>query len=225
MVKVISLGGSLIVPNEINYRYVNDFKKLIVRLSKKEKFVIVCGGGKTARIYINALRESGVGEEILSYIGIRITRLNAWFLINIFGKSTSEKLAKSLKEIKNLLRRNNIVIVGGLRYKPNNTSDGTTANIASLLKCDFINVTNVKGLYDKDPKLKGAKFISRINYKNFNKIVNKIRYKAGQHFVLDQSAAKIIKKNNIKTYIVGNNLRNLENLIKGKKFIGTTISK
>ena len=223
MVKVISLGGSLIVPNEIDSNYLNKFKELIVKYSKKEKVVIVCGGGRTARIYINALRSNNINEKILGYIGIRITRLNAWLLINLFGKNVSDKLGKSLKEVKNLLNKKDIVIVGGLRYKPDNTSDGTAAAISSMLKCDFINMTNVKGLYDKDPKLKNAKFIPKISFDDFYKIANKIKYKAGQHFVLDQSAAKIIKKNKIKTYIISGDLKNLERLLKRKKFIGTVV--
>ncbi|MBI2499711.1 UMP kinase [Candidatus Woesearchaeota archaeon] len=223
MVKVISLGGSLIIPNEIDSNYLNKFKKVIIKYSKKEKFVIVCGGGRTARIYINALRKNKINEKILGYIGIRITRLNAWLLINLFKNKVSANLAKSLKEVKNLLNKKNIVIVGGLRYKSNNTSDGTAATIASILKCDFINMTNVKGLYSKNPKLKGAKFIPKITFDDFYKIANKIKYKAGQHFVLDQSAAKIIKENKIKTYIISGDLKNLEKLLKEKKFMGTVV--
>ncbi|MEK6952000.1 MAG: UMP kinase [Nanoarchaeota archaeon] len=224
MVKVISLGGSLIVPNDIDSDYLNKFKELIIKYSKKDKFVIVCGGGRTARIYINALRKNKINDKILGYIGIRITRLNAWLLINLFEKYVSAKLGKSLKDIENLLNKRNIVIVGGLRYKPDNTSDGTAAAIANMLKCEFINMTNVKGLYDKDPKLKNAKFIPKISFNEFYKIANKIKYKAGQHFVLDQSAARIIKKNKIKTYIISGDLKNLEKILKRKRFIGTVVN-
>lgn len=223
MVKVISLGGSLIIPNEIDSDYLNKFKELMIKISKKEKIVIVCGGGRTARIYINVLRKNKINEKLCGYIGIRITRLNAWLLINLFGKNTSQKLCKSLKEVKNLLKRRNIVIVGGLRYKPKNTSDGTAAAIANMLKCDFINMTNVRGLFDRNPRLKNAKFIPKISFSAFYKTANKIKYKAGQHFVLDQTAAKIIKKGKIKTYIISGDLKNLVNLIKRKKFIGTVI--
>jgi uridylate kinase len=51
----------------------------------------------------------------------------------------------------------------------------------------------------------------------------KIPFKAGQHFVLDQQAAVIIRKHKIKTYILGKNMKNFNNLLKNKKFIGTTI--
>jgi uridylate kinase len=54
-------------------------------------------------------------------------------------------------------------------------------------------------------------------------MANKIKYEPGQHFVLDQTASKIIKKNKTPTYIIGKDIRQLNNLLKGKKFIGTRI--
>ena len=54
-------------------------------------------------------------------------------------------------------------------------------------------------------------------------MVDKIKYHPGQHFVLDQSAIKFIKEKKIKTYILGKNMKNLDNLLNNKRFIGTTI--
>ncbi len=45
-VVVISLGGSLIVPNKINIEFLNEFKKVLLKNIKKYKFALVCGGGK-----------------------------------------------------------------------------------------------------------------------------------------------------------------------------------
>ena len=99
------------------------------------------------------------------------------------------------------------------------------AGISGLSAADYlINMTNVKGLYSADPKkVKNAKFISEISFKEFMNKVNKIKFKAGQHFVLDQSAAKIINKYKIKTVIL-KGIDNLEKALKDKKFSGTTIS-
>ena len=96
--------------------------------------------------------------------------------------------------------------------------------LANYLKSDFINLTNVKGLYDKNPKkFRTAKFIPEISHKDFLKIAKKIEFKPGQHFVLDQKAAKIIKKYKIKTYILGQDLKQLDNVLKNKHFVGTLI--
>ena len=51
----------------------------------------------------------------------------------------------------------------------------------------------------------------------------KLKYTPGQHFILDQEAIRIIKQKKIKTYILGRNLINLDNVIRNKKFTGTTI--
>ncbi|MEW6062771.1 MAG: UMP kinase [Nanoarchaeota archaeon] len=225
-VVVISLGGSLIVPNEIDYRFIKSFRKLIVRLSNKTKFVIVVGGGKTARNYINAFANENVSEKIKSLIGIAVTRLNARFMEMFIGKYSTQHLPTTLKEIKNMLKKDNIIFAGALRYVPNNTSDGTAAQLAAYLKTDFINLTNVNGLYTKNPgEFKDAKFIPKISFNEFYKKAMKIKYRAGQHFVLDQNAARIIKKHKVKTAILnGDKLKNLENYIKGKRFVGTVIS-
>ena len=52
---VISLGGSLIVPEKVDVKFLKEFKKIILKNTKKHKFVIVCGGGSIARKYIQAL--------------------------------------------------------------------------------------------------------------------------------------------------------------------------
>ena len=128
-------------------------------------------------------------------------------------------------EVKRSLKRKNIVICGALGFQPESTSDGNAAEVAKKIKADFfVNITNIKGLYNKHPKLKGAKFIPSITFEDFWNRAKKIKFKAGQHFVLDKLAAKIIRRAKIKTYIVSNNIKNLENLLYGKKFVGTVIN-
>jgi len=219
---VMSLGGSIVAPGKIDYKFVKEFKKVISKINRK--FVIIVGGGQTARTYIEPLAKEKASYREQSLIGIRVTRLNAWFLTNFFGKIASQKIPKDMKEVKSLLRKNKVVFAGGLRYVPDNTSDGTAASLASYFKTDLVNMTNVKGLYDKNPKkYKDAKFIPSISLNEFYKMANKIKYKPGQHFVLDQHASDIIKKNKVKTVILGQSLKNFENYLKNKKFIGTII--
>ena len=221
---VMSVGGSIFNPDGFNYDFIKNFKKVLSELSKSKKIVVVCGGGKTARNYITPLKMAGVQDKNCELIGIGITRMNARLFINFFGEIASQHVPASMKEVKNLLTKSNIVFTGGLRFVPDSTSDGTAAGLANYFKTDFINITNVKGLYTKDPnKFKDAKFISKISFNDFNEIASKIKYQPGQHFVLDQNAAKIIKQHKIKTYIIGPDLENFKNLVKGKKFTGTLI--
>jgi len=219
---VISLGGSRIVPEDVDARFLARFKELIDS-HPSQRFAVVTGGGSTARKYISALKKLGKRTKSQSLTGIAVTRLNARFLARFFGKSANEELPLNMGKVKNLLRKNQVVFCGALRYQKKNTSDGTAARLAAYLKCPFINLTDIKGLYSANPKTnKNAKFIKRITWEEFNKIANKIKYTAGQHFVLDQSAAKTIKEKKIVTYIVGS-LDSVDKILKGKKNFGGTI--
>ena len=222
---VLSLGGSLIIPDEINMKYLRDFKKIIFKNIKNYKFIVVCGGGSIARKYISALREVGMNETFQSFAGISATRMNARFMSYFFRQNQERGIPHKMRELKRYVKKFDVVFCGALEYKPHQTSDSTAAEIANAFRCFFINLTDVPGLYDKNPKEhKDAKFIPEISWKDFNKIVDKIKFKPGQHFVLDQTASKMIMKNRIKTYILGKDMKQLDNLLNGKKFKGTIIN-
>ena len=220
---VISLGGSQIIPNDIGYDYLKKFKEVILKNKNKYNFVIVSGGGSLARKYINAVRKERKDKKLESLAGITATRANARFVSYFFGFELKHGVPHTKSTVKKYLKSQGIVFCGALEYEPNQTSDSVAAELAHYLKGEFINLTNVKGLYDKDPnKYPKAKFIKEISWKNFDKIVQKIKYSPGQHFVLDQNASKIIKKHKIKTYII-KETRELNNLLNKKQFTGTII--
>ena len=221
---VLSLGGSLIVPEKVDPKWLEDFKRLIITFRRKYKFVVECGGGFVAREYITILKEEHKSKKQQSLAGIDVTRMNAKIMMQLFGNYSNKELPKSMNQIKNLLEKKDIVFCGALRYAPNQTSDSTAAKIASYFKTEFVNLTNFDGLYTKNPsKNKDARFISSISWKDFEKIALKSKYSPGQHFVLDQNASKIIKKHKIKTYILGKSIENIKKFLNRKKFIGTVI--
>ena len=222
---VLSLGGSLIIPDNVDTNFLKKFKIVIKKNTKKYKFIVVCGGGSVARKYISALESLGLNEEFQSFSGISATRMNARFMSYVFKINPKQGIPHTLNEVKKYIRKQNVVFCGALEYKPNQTSDSTAAGIAYDFKTDFINLTNVSGLYDRNPKeFKNAKFIPKISWKNFFEMSNKTKFKPGQHFVLDQTAARIILRNKIATYILGKDLKHLNNLLNHKKFKGTVIS-
>ena len=224
---VISLGGSLIIPSEtkeVNYTFLKGFRKILLK-NKEYKFVVVTGGGYTARAYINSLKKENKSEKLQSLIGIAATRLNARFMSYFFNSDQDEGIPHTLESVEKYLKKQNIVFCGALEYKTDQTSDATAAQIANHLSTSFINLTNVSGLYNKNPaEFHDAKLIPEISWENFLKRTNQIKYHPGQHFVLDQTAAEIIKRHKIKTFILGKNLKNLTKLLNNKKFVGTTIS-
>jgi uridylate kinase len=222
---VLSLGGSLIIPGEVNTKYLKEFKKAILRNTGKYKFIVVCGGGSIARKYISSLKEIGMHEDLQSFSGISATRMNARFMSYFFNINPKLGIPHTMEVLKKYVASQDVVFCGALEYKPNQTSDSTAAEIAKIFGTSFINLTDVAGLFDKNPKEhKDAKFIQNISWADFNGIIDKIKFKPGQHFVLDQTAAKMIMKSKITTYILGEDMKQLDSLLRGKKFKGTTIS-
>ncbi len=224
-VVIISLGGSLIIPDKIDIKFLKDFKKVLLKNTRKYKFVVVCGGGKTAREYIQGLENLEKNKEYLQgLIGIATTRLNARFMTYFFEKEAYWGIPEDMEQIKDLLKTNDIVFCGALRYAEHETSDGTSAKLARFFNTDFINLTNVSGLHDKNPKIyKNARFIPEISHKEFYKMASKIQFKPGQHFVLDQTAAYTINKYKIQTFIIGSDMKQLDNLLNDRHFVGSVI--
>ena len=222
--RVLSLGGSLIIPEEIDTGFLKEFRKIILKNSRKHKFVIVCGGGGVARKYIHALGKMGMNSRFQDMSGISATRMNARFMSHVFGLEIEKGVPHSFSEIREYLKKQDVVFCGALKYKTNQTTDTDAARIAAEFGSDFINLTNVQGLYDKNPaKSRNAKFIPEISFRDFHGKATKKKFRSGQHFVLDQTAAGIIMKKKIVTKIIGKNLKNLDNLLNDRKFTGTTI--
>jgi len=215
---VISLGGSIITPDKIDTKFLKQFKNTINKF-KHYKFIIVCGGGKTARNYIEAGKKENLSIKDLSLLGILSTRLNAELVAEMFNQDTVPITNNQLYRMKE-----RIIVCGALGERPGMTSDANAAELAKALKAKyFINMTNVSGLYTDDPKKnKKAKLIEIISAKEFHKIIQKIKFKAGQHFVLDQKASAIILKHKIPTLIIKGN-ENLKLILENKPFTGTII--
>ena len=55
---VISLGGSLLVPDGLDVEFIKNFKQFILtHIEQGYRFILVTGGGKTARRYIHSAGE------------------------------------------------------------------------------------------------------------------------------------------------------------------------
>jgi len=102
---VLSIGGSLIIPDKVNTKFLKKFKKIIQKHTKNYKFVIVCGGGSFARKYINSLSEIGANYKTQCLAGIAVTRTNARFLSYFFNKDSEKGIPHKIHEIKKILKK------------------------------------------------------------------------------------------------------------------------
>jgi uridylate kinase len=225
---LLSLGGSLIVPNSgIDTKFLKKFEKYIRnKVAQGCRFFIVTGGGATCRHYIDsAYKISGkkLTENDKDWLGVHATRLNGHLLRTIFRDIAYDYLIKHYDMIDKKVV--NIPVVIGVGWKPGWSTDYD----AVLLAQDYgiktlINLTNTKMVYDKDPKkYKDAKPITKMNWDEIIKIVGK-EWKPGLNTPFDPIAAQMAKKIGLKVIVCnGKNLENLDNIIKDKKFVGTVI--
>ena len=97
---IISLGGSLIVPEEVDAEFLKEFRDLILEDSGKgKKFIITVGGGRICRKYQSVAKELSLpSNEDLDWIGIASLKLNAELLRVIFGENAYEKVVSDLRE-------------------------------------------------------------------------------------------------------------------------------
>ncbi|MDP6599817.1 MAG: UMP kinase [Candidatus Woesearchaeota archaeon] len=219
---IMSLGGSVIVPNRIDVNFLMNFKKIIYRyIKKKYRFVIYCGGGKLARNFQKSAAKYKFNNEGLDWLGIYATRINADFIKKLFGNIAEDIIIKN--PTKKIKFNKKIILAGG--WKPGWSTDYDAVLLAKNLKVKtIINMSNINYVYDKDPKkFKGAKKIKNISWREFRKITGN-KWKAGLNMPFDPVAAKEADKLRLKVVIIGNNLRNFENLLNDRKFEGTIIT-
>jgi len=219
---IISLGGSLIVPNEIDLDFLRKFRNLILKHLKKRRFFIYVGGGKTARRYQRALTEFGATAVERDWIGIETTSLNAKLIKTLFGNLCyPEIIVDPNKKIK--LKKDIFVAAG---WKPGWSSDYNAVllakNLGGIKK--IINLTNIDYVYDKDPKkFKDAKILKEIDWKNYRKIVGE-KWSPGLSSPFDPISAKLAEKLRMKIIIInGREIERLENVLRNRPFIGTEI--
>lgn len=223
---IISLGGSLIVPDEIDWKFVRNFKKVIEKyIRKKYKFIIITGGGKTARKYqAAATKITKLTDDDRDWIGIHATRMNAHFIRTVFRKHaypTINKNPNDYKMFKNI--KESILVASG--WKPGFSTDYDAVVLAKHMGAQtIINFSNIDYVYDKDPnKFKNANKIENISWKDFRKTVGNT-WDPGMNAPFDPIASKLAQKNNLEVLIMnGKNLKNMENYLEGKKFKGTLI--
>ena len=210
---VIKLSGRVFGMD--NVKILKDYASFLVKISKICQPVIVAGGGKIARHYITHARSSGADESTLDELGIEISRLNAKLLIYALKQKAYSHPPTTLQEVRHAVDSGLIVVTGGLH--PGQSTNGTAALIAEKIKAtEFLNATDVDGVYDKDPnRYKNAKKFKKMELKDLRKMLVHEDSVAGGYDLMDIVALKIIERSKIKTRIIKSDLKTLEKVIKG----------
>jgi uridylate kinase len=221
---IISLGGSLIAPKEgIDAAFIKKFRALIVkRVAKGDRFVIICGGGSTARRYQAAARAVGhLTREDVDWIGIHATRLNAHLLRTAFKSLAHPTVVKNPHAPPRF--REPVLIAAG--WKPGWSTDYDAVLLASGLGADtVINLSDIAYVYTADPKKDPkATPLLHVGWKAFRKIVGR-KWDPGANHPFDPVASEMGERIGLVVKMVrGRSLRDVEKAIAGKPFKGTLI--
>ncbi len=220
---IISLGGSLINPGEVDVAFLKKFKTLIeTQIKKGQKFIIVTGGGKLCRHYQAALKLlRNTTPTDLDWIGIHTTRFNGQLIRLMFGNLAHQELVGD--PTKKINYKRPVLVAAG--WEPGWSTDFDTVELANTYGANkIINLSNIDFAYTKDPKkFKDAKKIESITWHDFKKIVGN-KWDPGLNMPFDPIASQKADKIGLKVIIAnGKNLNNLKNILEGRKFIGTSI--
>ncbi len=217
----ISLGGSVINPGEIDTQFLQNFTDVIKGYLRQSKFVVVCGGGKIARQYIAGL-PSGLTEGERDTMAIAATWLNARLLSFYFRGYCSLMLPTTIIELTEQLQTYDVGLAGG--FLPAVKTDEDAAVLADLVGSRvLINVTNVDGIYDKDPRESDdAQKYETLTYKEFYEIVSPLSLGAGSNAPFTLIASKICERTNIRVVICPKDIEKIRLAIQGKN-VGTVI--
>lgn len=220
---IISLGGSLIVPDGIDTEFLKNFKEVIIdQINKGKRFVVITGGGNTAREYIEGAKVFGVtNADELDWVGIASTRLNGELLRVAFGDMADEKIIMN----PDLVHASAKPVLVGAGWQPGNSSDLAAVHVAKSLNAKkLINLSNIDYVYDKDPrKFSDAVKIENISWAEFRKILPE-NWNPGLSSPFDPIAAREAEKLGLEVVIMnGKNLPNVQKCIGGEEFLGTQI--
>ncbi len=223
---VISLGGSLIVPDEIDFEFLKEFKQFILkRIEKGDRFIIITGGGKTARKYQIATEKiAQIDDSDKDWLGIHATRINGHLLRIIFKSEANLFVIKNpIKDLKEIEFNEKILIGSG--WKPGFSSDYVAVLLAEKFNAeDVINLSNVEYVYSEDPRVNtDAKRYERICWDDFCEIVGDT-WSPGMSAPFDPIASKKCRELKLKVAVInGKDLTSLNNYLDRNEFKGTII--
>ena len=221
---VISIGGSLVVPNggpdAIFLKKLDDL--ISEKVKKGGKFVLVVGGGKTARHYLEAAKKiHKVTPEDLDWLGIHATRLNGHLLRTIFRKFAHPVVIKNPLRMPKIWKGKILVAAG---WKPGWSTDYVACRIAKRLGVKtVVNASNIDHVYESDPeKNPKAKKFDALSWTEYRKIVGD-KWDPGLSAPFDPVASKFSQKNNIEVAVVSGKIENLRNVLEERDFRGTVL--
>jgi uridylate kinase len=201
--------------------------KKAARLRKNTRFVIVAGGGRIARDYIDVAKSLGADQTSQDELGIKGSQLNATVFALALGKITCDSVPTTLNELVETFditsRKSQVVVCGGLQ--PGQSTNAAAALVAEKLCANlFLNSTDIDGVYTRDPrKYKDATRLATVTAKELTEILETESMDAGAYDLMDPIALKLIQRSKIQTWIIKCDGSTIEDFLVRNRKIGTRI--
>ena len=207
----ISLGGSLLTGKsdddyvKLDPAKYTQYAQVITRLHRDgHQLMVVCGGGKQARYFIDIAKGYGASPEILDYLGIKSSHINALLFMAALGDIAEQPTVYETPSIGFKDRQPGKVWIGG-GHMPGTSTDYRTVQFAEAMEADLIiNATDIDGVYDKNPNTHpDAKKLPELTFEELEIIIKEnTRQAPGEYGLFDLAAVKLSKEIRIPVVII-----------------------
>lgn len=213
----------MVVPDHISVDFLKSFIGILdkhTRLGKK--FYIIVGGGKTARVYQQALKDLGAeGSDTLDWVGIYATHLNAELVRLACGDLAHDAVIKDPYTIPET--HTPVIVYGG--WKPGRSTDFAPVILAESTGAGtVINLSNIAYVYDSDPRHNPhAQKFETITWPAYRALIP-AEWTPGMSAPFDPTASLQAQELGVTVAVLhGADLENLDRYLSGQDFEGTTI--
>lgn len=227
---VISLGGSILVPDDADTELIIAYRELLREYTAGEgaRAIVVVGGGGPARRYQAAYREilRHTGDETgasqaQDWIGIAATRLNAELLRHSLGSLCPDPV---VYDPTGEVSFTGPVLVGA-GWKPGFSTDYDAVLLAERFGADtVINLSNISQVYTADPKVDpNATPLTTVTWSEFLPLVGDT-WTPGSNLPFDPVATAQAANRGLTVIAAnGRDIDNTRAILRGEAFFGTTI--
>lgn len=231
MTKILSVGGSIIVPEKPDTEFLSKFVNMCItwlKADKNNRLILVAGGGAPARVYQNAYKDvcekTGLSNDANSadWIGIMATRINAQLLKACFGDYCKNDVVYN-PTLDDLKFDGQVLVASG--WKPGFSTDTDAVYLGEKFDAKtIVNLSNIEKVYTDDPrKNPDAKPLDTISWEDFRKMVGD-EWTPGKNCPFDPIASKKAQSLGMKVICAGGkNIDNICAILNDNDYIGTTI--
>ncbi len=210
---VVKIGGSMSMMNEgPDPDYMSRFLDVLEELDEEHSVSVCVGGGDFVNSYSECIESFNLTDGEREECFIELMRANVRLLSILTDK-------KPLFDLEG--HRGEEVVVSGI--EPGRSTDANAAAVARNMDADlFVKLTDVEGIYDKDPaEHEDAELLETMGFEDLETV--KGEETPLDYGILDPLAMEIIRKNKITTVLAsGRDPENLMRIAEGER-IGTWI--